>query len=131
MRAADDLLEGFNAPLGTFAARIKLCYALGLLTDAQFKDLELVRKIRNEFAHTWDECTFAAEKIKAWVDALNPLRALRHAPKSHEDKFRSSVFAILIEVEVLQSQIEGGNKRLISIGLHLGKPEKPGKASKE
>src|SRR5262245_34226785 len=58
VKPADALLQGFNAPLGTFASRIKLAYAMGLLTDAQFKGLELARKIRNEFAHTWDECTF-------------------------------------------------------------------------
>jgi hypothetical protein len=44
VKSTADLLEGFNAPLGTFAARTKMCHSLGLLNDAQFKDLDLIRK---------------------------------------------------------------------------------------
>jgi DNA-binding MltR family transcriptional regulator len=126
VRAADELLEGFNAPLGTFAARTKLCHAMGLLTDGQFSDLELARKIRNEFAHAWDECSFADEKIKAWVDALKAPRLLGKESQSPEDKFRMSISGTLIEIEVLQNQIEKEKRRLSVIGLHLGKPEKKG-----
>jgi hypothetical protein len=43
-KAVDELLEGFNAPLGTFAARIKIASALGLLSGSQFKNLEIMRK---------------------------------------------------------------------------------------
>jgi DNA-binding MltR family transcriptional regulator len=126
VKAADELLEGFNAPLGTFASRIKLCHAMGLLSDEQFKDLELARKIRNEFAHTWDECTFADQKIKGWVAALNPPRIASHTPKSDEDKFRMSMFGILVEIEVLQSTIASGDKRrLAPVAVRLGKPTKP------
>jgi DNA-binding MltR family transcriptional regulator len=124
VKAAEDLLEGFNAPLGTFAARAKVCHAMGLLSDIQFKDLELIRKIRNEFAHTWDECSFDDEKIKGWVNSLSPPRISRDSPKSHEAKFRSSMFGILVEAEVLQSKIESENKRLSPIAMHLGSSKK-------
>lgn len=46
-----ELLEGGTAPLGTFSARIKASYCLGLITDLEHKELQLIRKIRNEFAH--------------------------------------------------------------------------------
>ena len=45
------LLEGFNAPLGTFSARATAAEALGLISDEEFNDLECIRKVRNEFAH--------------------------------------------------------------------------------
>ena len=45
------LTNGFNAPLGTFSARIAACHAMGLISEAEFKNCELIRKIRNEFAH--------------------------------------------------------------------------------
>ncbi|MBH1672538.1 hypothetical protein I5U90_05720 [Stenotrophomonas maltophilia] len=45
------LLEGFNAPFGTFSSKIAAAHALGLITSVEFHDLELIRKIRNEFAH--------------------------------------------------------------------------------
>ena len=46
----EPLLEG-DRPLSTFSSRINLSYRLGLI-DADFaKALQLIRKIRNEFAH--------------------------------------------------------------------------------
>ena len=50
-KATKELVEGFNAPLGTFGSRIKAVYAFGLVTDEQFKDMEILRKVRNHFAH--------------------------------------------------------------------------------
>jgi hypothetical protein len=59
---ANQLLEGFNAPLGTFSARIAAAHALALITDVEFKELTTLRKIRNEFAHS-KTATFADQKI--------------------------------------------------------------------
>ena len=49
--AAAELVDGANAPLGTFSARIAACFALGLIDEREHHDLTTVRKIRNEFAH--------------------------------------------------------------------------------
>ncbi|WP_108126748.1 hypothetical protein [Saccharospirillum mangrovi] len=40
-KATKDLVEGFNAPLGTFDSRIKAVYAFGLVTDDQYSVLYL------------------------------------------------------------------------------------------
>lgn len=45
------LIEGFNAPLGTFSTRISAAFALGLITEREFKELTTLRRIRNRFAH--------------------------------------------------------------------------------
>jgi mannitol operon repressor len=45
------LTSGFNAPLGTLSARMAVCHSLGLISDAEAKECQLVRRIRNEFAH--------------------------------------------------------------------------------
>jgi len=47
----DELLEGDN-PLGTFSARIKMTYRLGLIDHELFKILERIRSIRNKSAHS-------------------------------------------------------------------------------
>lgn len=60
--AKQDLLRGFNAPLGTFAARIKMAHGLGLITDYEKDDCECLRKIRNEFAHN-HRIDFSDDKI--------------------------------------------------------------------
>jgi hypothetical protein len=45
------LLDGFNAPLGTLAARALAAFSLGLLSETEYHDCEQLRKIRNAFAH--------------------------------------------------------------------------------
>jgi len=50
-KTAEDLVDGTNAPLGTFSARIAACYVLGLISDDEHHDLTLIRRIRNDFAH--------------------------------------------------------------------------------
>lgn len=40
-----------NGALGTFSSKIALAFALGLLSAGERRDLDLVRAIRNEFAH--------------------------------------------------------------------------------
>ena len=46
-----NLTSGFNAPLGTFSARIVACHAMGLISEQEFKECNQLRKIRNKFAH--------------------------------------------------------------------------------
>lgn len=45
------LLEGFNAPLGTFSTRIAASAALGLISEREANEANKLRKIRNLFAH--------------------------------------------------------------------------------
>ena len=56
------LVEGFSAPLGTFATRISAAFAMGLIYDFEFRECERLRKVRNYFAHTID-ASFKDEKI--------------------------------------------------------------------
>lgn len=46
-----DLFSGFNAPLGPFATRATIAFALGLITQAEFDEIKRLKKIRNAFAH--------------------------------------------------------------------------------
>ena len=55
------LLDGFNAPLGSLAARTAAAHAMGLISEIEKDECDLIRKIRNEFAHkarmTFDNAT--------------------------------------------------------------------------
>jgi hypothetical protein len=53
-RDADALL-GQDKPLGSFSARIKVAYRLGLIGRQFAETLDLIRKIRNDFAHKVSE----------------------------------------------------------------------------
>jgi mannitol operon repressor len=63
------LLEGFNAPLGTFSSRIVAAYALGLVSEVEFRECNLLRKVRNAFAHGV-HVSFEDAKIVGICDAL-------------------------------------------------------------
>ena len=62
-KSASDLLDGFNAPLGTFSARAAACHAMGLIDDAEFSDISRIRKIRNTFGHHWKDIDFDRPEV--------------------------------------------------------------------
>lgn len=66
----DNLFEGVNAPLGTFASRIDLNFRLGLISSRFSRDLHLIRKIRNLFAHNIQGCNFENASVKSRVQEL-------------------------------------------------------------
>lgn len=47
----EQILTGFNAPVGTLSAKIALAAALGLISERERRECDLIRKIRNRFAH--------------------------------------------------------------------------------
>jgi DNA-binding MltR family transcriptional regulator len=47
-------LVSFNGPVGTFSARIRLAHGLSWISDDVRHDLDVVRSIRNDFAHFFD-----------------------------------------------------------------------------
>lgn len=92
------LLDGFNAPLGTFSARIASSYALGLLSEIEYRECELIRKVRNEFAHKI-KVSFETEKI------VNLCAQLQFSAKSYGDvyvdsrgQFTTAVVAIILNL---------------------------------
>jgi hypothetical protein len=56
-------LLGQSGPLGTFSSRINICYAVGLIGKKVHRDLHLIRKIRNDFAHKTGPLGFADQAI--------------------------------------------------------------------
>ena len=68
------LVDGGSAPIGTFSARIATCHALTLINDDERHDLDQLRKIRNEFAHSM-QASFDLQNIK---DRCSNLRLKAH-----------------------------------------------------
>lgn len=63
------LIEGFNAPLGSLATRSAAAVALGLISQAEKRDSDLLRKIRNRFAHHV-HVSFDDDAVKALCNQL-------------------------------------------------------------
>lgn len=118
-QATNQLLEGFNAPLGTFSSRIKAAYAIGLVNEAQFQDLERLRKIRNEFAHSWKPVDLTKPKISSLIEGMAYSRISQHFPESLTEKIRSSMICLLVELRSSTQQICERGMQAKVIGTHL------------
>ncbi len=70
-KSSKDLLDGFNAPLGTFSARAAAAHSLGLIQDNEFQEITIIRKIRNEFGHAWRGISFDTQKISDLTSNLS------------------------------------------------------------
>lgn len=68
--AKDKLLAGFYAPLGTFSAKIDATYCMGLIQENEYRELHIIRRIRNQFAHSWRGVSFQSGKVANLCDQL-------------------------------------------------------------
>lgn len=81
-KASASVLDDPNGPLGTFSSRIEFAYLLGLVGPAAWRELHLIRKVRNEFAHdyrplTFDDMSIANRCRELRAHALVPLERPR------------------------------------------------------
>lgn len=81
-------LFDFNGPLGTFSSRILLSYSMGLISKSYVNDLQIIRKIRNEFGHSPSIIDFNNLKISALCNSLTLTVDLKRDNKA---KFITSV----------------------------------------
>ncbi|MDN7899788.1 MltR family transcriptional regulator [Burkholderia cepacia] len=108
-KATKDLVEGFNAPLGTFGSRIKSVYAFGLVTDDQFKDMEILRKVRNHFAHNWEDISFERNDIQALIGQLSGY-TVDHKPieGGPREKLLGTLSTCCMELQVFLGRLVDG-----------------------
>ena len=98
------LLKG-NGALATFSSKIDLTFLLGLIPENIFNDLHLLRKIRNEFAHTASKISFKTPSIKDRTRALSTLskKMLRDDTKAY---FMHSMTTILTVINMKMETFE-------------------------
>lgn len=64
LKHEQDELLGPNGPLGTFSARIRIARSLCWIDDDTANDLNAIRGIRNDFAHSFDhDLSFSTPSI--------------------------------------------------------------------
>ena len=69
-QAADDLFQP-QGPLSTFYAKIILSSSIGLISNDECRELQLLRKIRNHFAHlTSHRLRFSSPAVVSLVKSL-------------------------------------------------------------
>jgi hypothetical protein len=69
-----EALFGFDAPIGTFANKIRIGFALEIFGPATKQNLELLKAIRNAFAHSKISIDFETPAVKNACDLLELTR---------------------------------------------------------
>lgn len=59
-----DKLLATDRPLGTFSSRRLAAYCLGLIGENEYQDLELIGRIRNDFAHDLHGLSFSSQSVR-------------------------------------------------------------------
>jgi hypothetical protein len=62
-QSADELFRG-DAPLGTFSAKIRFAFSIGLFGERTRNDFDCIREIRNAFAHSKLRANFDTAEIQ-------------------------------------------------------------------
>ena len=96
----NELIFGFNAPLGTFSARTKMAYSLSLIEKNEYDEINIIRKIRNEFGHNWQGVDFESPKIKKECDKLGWFGPYDIPSEQFTDrnKFNFAIVALLTDL---------------------------------
>lgn len=68
-QVVDPLFKGY-APFATFSAKIKAAFALRLISSELKNQLDLIRKIRNDFAHGYSPVSFKTPQCQDRLQAL-------------------------------------------------------------
>jgi hypothetical protein len=91
----NELFKG-TAPLATFSSRITMAYYLGLISPACRRELDIIRAVRNGFAHNLDVISFTTPSVR---DRCRSLAFSYHEKQNDpRDDFNASVLAMLAHI---------------------------------
>lgn len=88
----NDRLFGPDAPIGTFSARIKIGYALGIYERKFRSDLDTIRLIRNVFGHVQSHVDFETPEIAA---ACGEIRIIKRNDPADWDARRLYIWSAM------------------------------------
>ncbi|MGD8389187.1 MAG: MltR family transcriptional regulator [Desulfobacteraceae bacterium] len=96
-------------PLGSLSAKIEILFRIGIIGTDLHRELHLLRKLRNKFAHSEELISFEKSPIRDFAAELNILDKIRDNPElnlpkenySARERFIFSVIKILIYLEFL------------------------------
>lgn len=99
-KSSHNLVLGNNAPLGTFSARTEACLALGLIDKIEYDEIQLIRKIRNIFAHHKHGISFENHKVYSLCSKLQKevLQNADYFPDDSRSRFINSVVALALRL---------------------------------
>ena len=105
-------LLGTQGAIGTFAARTELVFGLGLISNASYGDLNLIRRIGNHFAHHVDAASFDTSPVREWCESFWASKDPSHrfkpvgTPGRARDQFNTALVLAAIELERVEHAVE-------------------------
>jgi DNA-binding MltR family transcriptional regulator len=113
-KTSRELLRG-DGPLSSFSARIKVAYAIGLISESVRSDFEIIRKIRNHFAHHPRATSFSESPVRehcanlAFVKwfKVHAEEAYHRTPREH---FLGAVMSLSAYGQVLFTELADGDR---------------------
>ncbi len=106
------LHEGSDAPLGTFASKIKMGRALGIFDEKVQTRFETVKNIRNAFAHALRPLDFEHPSIVAAVRTLLPKAMPLEDTSMSPARKRYIAFCWSMGIKLYQLANEHGGKEM-------------------
>ncbi|MCY1271608.1 hypothetical protein D9M68_223100 [compost metagenome] len=100
-----DALLNQGRPIGTFSAKIRVAYAMGLIPEGVFRDISAIREIRNKFAHLHGPLSFDDQSIG------DQCRSLRTAIPSKKDSSPRARFIHVVTTVFTAMSIESRKAR--------------------
>jgi DNA-binding MltR family transcriptional regulator len=88
------LFDSFG-PLSSFASKIVMAYALGIITSEIYDELEKIRHIRNEFSHSSKLLNFESKEIAPKFLALKKPQTTERNPSDNFVKCVVVIFEFL------------------------------------
>jgi DNA-binding MltR family transcriptional regulator len=111
-KVVDELLgteDKPDRPLSSFSSRIKAAYCMGLISRGMYHDLEMIRKIRNKFAHKMHGYSFNEPEIVSWCKSLKLAKMIAdvipHFPNSHGNMFLLGVTQLVnwLDMKIIEA----------------------------
>jgi DNA-binding MltR family transcriptional regulator len=100
-----------DAPLSSFARKIEMAYALGIISREYHRELTCVRRIRNAFAHTSNPIAFTDEAIRTECEKLVLVPRPRQPANMPRRRFVDSACAMLAGIGRTALALEEQNQR--------------------
>lgn len=83
-----------NYNLSNLSSRINFAYSIGLINEKLMNDLNVIRNVRNEFAHSFEPIDFKTEKIDKLIKGLQ-YKFRNENNTSNRKQLTTYIFALL------------------------------------
>jgi len=123
-KSLEKSLFDLSGPISNFSSKISICRSFGLIDDVVYKDLMVLRKLRNSFAHVAGEASFLSADVRQKVRSMYFVRHCmqekkidRYAYEEEENDKASTPPKALKEWEVLSKGYLSYDKSMFCLAV--------------